>query len=191
MENKKLIMECKVKDKFNILTNIRYKKVNIIGFTYRTSKNIFAKKYDTKKEITLYFVVNKNIYTITEKQEFLNDKMVRIYHNGNFASSLNITKDKNISNFKDVETQFYIVNDNDFVLDIIDKNILENYNIKSPIVKPTIIGNEYLIYINDFIDDFGGIYINTNSDKLTKVTRDIFVEKINNYKIINSHDVER
>lgn len=184
-------MECKVKDKFNILTNIRYKKVNIIGFTYRTSKNIFAKKYDTKKEITLYFVVNKNIYTITEKQEFLNDKMIRIYHNGNFASSLNITKDKNISNFKDVETQFYIVNDNDFVLDIIDKNILENYNIKSPIVKPTIIGNEYLIYINDFIDDFGGIYINTNSDKLTKVTRDIFVEKINNYKIINSHDVER
>ena len=182
MENKILIMECKVKDKFNILTDIGYKKVRIIGFTYRISKNIFAKKYDTKIEMTLYFVVSKNIYTITEKQEFLNGKMVRISHNGNFANNLNILTDKNVSNFKDVETYFYIVNDNNFVLNALDKTVLKNYNIKSPIIRPTIFGNDYLIYINDFIDDFGGIYINTDSNKLNKVSRDYFVERVNAYE---------
>ena len=41
---------------------------------------------------------------------------------------------------------------------------------------------ETILKVNDFIDDFGGIYINTDSNKLNKVSRDYFVERVNAYE---------
>jgi len=164
------MLELIINEEKDIISPVNFRETKLLGFSIRDTKNYFAKKYDTKKEITLFLEVSNKPFMISEKQEFLNGKMVRNRHTSCFCDSFKIIKEKE-NNFKEIITQFFIPKNNSFNVKIIEDN------------KRIVYGTEYFNYvINDGFDNEKefGIILFENNEFCT--TRENFVKHIEGMK---------
>lgn len=167
-------------NKKNILTPSNMRKTYFLGASEKTVNVKNNKKYDFKKEINLYFRVSGKIYKITEKKEYLDDKLIRVRQVSselNHINDLKIPKDTEKDGMRSSSIEFYTSNENIFALHILD--ISEYGDVPTTDKKMVVYGNDILRFVKDDGYDqekIFGIYL--NKSKLNKVTREELVTKI-------------
>ena len=166
--------------KKNILTSNGFHKVKFHGVSMRITENPFGKKYDKKIEMSFYFNAFNNLYILREKKEFLNNKLVRIKHTDEITDNIKTIKDKNIKQFKNISTFFFLAKNatNNFAL-----NKKENVYLDNAFSKASVYENEYITFIKD--DGFNNeryFGIDIKEENFLAVSKEEFINKISNFK---------
>lgn len=159
--------------KKNILTNSLH-KIRFGGVAMRVTENPYGKKYDKKIEHIFYFKGFGGIYTITEKKEFKDNKLVRVRHSDNISENAKFILPKTKDGFKTINTYYFMPKEEqaNFIL------------VKKEIPKPNTLG-KIIVYENEFItfikdenyNEFFGMEI--KEENFSSVSNETFEALIN------------